>query len=934
MRTLLTTLIIFISVGLFAQNPPNSSNINTAPNKHTLVKYKRVGDVLYVDYDWYTAGAGSEYPVSYAGTVYYVSNDGSDTNDGLTTSTPFQTTTKANTLALSPGDAVLFNSTDSFDGYVAVNNSGNGVNPITIGAYGVNSSKPKIYGSQAITGWSLYSGSIYQATFATAITQLFVDGVRMQVARYPSTGYAFIDTVKTTSSFVCNDLDAGVDYTGAKWIGRTNLYAMPTVSVIGSSSKTITLASAPSGGLTVDTEGFILVGKLEFLTQPGQWYSDGTTVYVWMPESDSPSGHVVRGSTLDYGVTVSSKNYVTIKDLEVLHSKTRGINLSACDYAIVDNNTVTYPEARGIYSVSGGDYITISDNTVVGANNMGIEVFTANSTVIDNSVDSTALFDNLGLTGLGSWYMGSGIYVEGNDNTIQYNDVRESGYNGIQFAYRNTVDKNYILNCNLTKDDGGGIYTAAPDAYPSAISIGSVITNNIIDGSYGTQEGFTTYTYPFGEGIYLDQWAGGVTVDGNTVTNTSSNAIYSHYGYDHIITNNTLFRNKIGIFTKYQGDGIEINNNTIYGFSRDLNDNQSEQMIWSFGTTTAPTIDTNIYINHYKSADIFMLEAATYNFAGWKTASSQDAQSTADTVALTAGYSERILYNNGKTAKTFYINNATPFDISGTPVTNFVLQPYTSKIVTGLALDCILDYSDVTAPSMTAFVIPSTDSTLTVSITTFTATGSQYLITESATTPSLSAAWTDTIPSVFTCSGYGAITLYAWTRDDAGNISTSLSDAVTITPVDVDLGYTDVYATLAFSDSRRAMPVTMTEDGQINSITMYHEAGKTGNFLFGVYSDVAGSPTTLLAYTAATAVSASEEWQTFDLTVPVSVSSGTTVWLCWVSNIGSTAIRNQSGVLGRKADLNYLYADGMPGSFGVSSLVFFDYSIYCTYTPE
>ena len=94
--------------------------------------------------------------------------------------------------------------------------------------------------------------------------------------------------------------------------------------------------------------------------------------------------------------------------------------------------------------------------------------------------------------------------------------------------------------------------------------------------------------------------------------------------------------------------------------------------------------------------------------------------------------------------------------------------------------------SDTVAPTVTGFSIPATSASLTVSITTFTATDNVgvtgYLVTESATAPSASAAgWRSSAPSSYTFTTSGTKTLYAWAKDAAGNVSTGLSATVTVT---------------------------------------------------------------------------------------------------------------------------------------------------------
>ena len=93
---------------------------------------------------------------------------------------------------------------------------------------------------------------------------------------------------------------------------------------------------------------------------------------------------------------------------------------------------------------------------------------------------------------------------------------------------------------------------------------------------------------------------------------------------------------------------------------------------------------------------------------------------------------------------------------------------------------------DVTAPTVTAFTIPTTSSSLTVSISSFTATDAVgvtgYIITESSTPPAYDAAgWSGSAPANYVFSSDGSKTLYAWSKDAVGNVSTSSNDSVTIT---------------------------------------------------------------------------------------------------------------------------------------------------------
>ncbi len=93
--------------------------------------------------------------------------------------------------------------------------------------------------------------------------------------------------------------------------------------------------------------------------------------------------------------------------------------------------------------------------------------------------------------------------------------------------------------------------------------------------------------------------------------------------------------------------------------------------------------------------------------------------------------------------------------------------------------------SDMTPPLITAFVIPSASSSLVITITSFTATDNVgvtgYLLTTTSTPPSpTGAGWTATPPGSYTFVSTGVKTLYAWAKDAAGNVSTGVSQTVSI----------------------------------------------------------------------------------------------------------------------------------------------------------
>jgi hypothetical protein len=97
--------------------------------------------------------------------------------------------------------------------------------------------------------------------------------------------------------------------------------------------------------------------------------------------------------------------------------------------------------------------------------------------------------------------------------------------------------------------------------------------------------------------------------------------------------------------------------------------------------------------------------------------------------------------------------------------------------------------SDTTAPVVTAFTTPATSASLTVPISSFTATDAVgvtgYCINESATPPTSGSCsgsgWAGSAQTSFLFGSAGSKTLYAWAKDAAGNISDAATDGVEIT---------------------------------------------------------------------------------------------------------------------------------------------------------
>ena len=625
--------------------------------------------------------------------TYYISSKGNDQNSGTNENQPWKTLDKINKNNLLPGDQVLFLRGDEWHGKIEIKNSGTPDNPIIFGAYG-SGEKPVIYGSEEISGWSLYSENVYKTSVSAPIEQLFIDGIRARVARYPDRGYIYIDSKLTETQFSSTELDGNIDYTGAKWYGRTIYWDGVLRDIVSSSFQTLTINKEPEGKLGKD-EGFFLMNKLEFLTENGEWYYDASEKVLYVLMEDSPINHKVTGSIYSNGFVLTNVNYITVNNFDVREQSENGFYLHSNKGITLDSNEISYPEKYGI-SAEGNTY-KITNNIIRNANAGGMWIWGANSLISNNIIDKTAVFIEIGLKGTTAPNGGSGAEISGDNNIIEYNVIENSNYNGLFFRGKSEIRFNFINNSCLYKDDGGGIYTGTHGSLAK-------IHHNVITNSIGNPEGYTS-TRSLAEGIYIDEVAQDVIVEFNTIQNVGNSGIKLHNIGGIQVNNNTIFNARYGFFCDlYVGAPSIIENNIVYMISNE-NDYEPRPLFVRVGTYNSK-FDLNDYVNPYLNFTSKTFKSTGpfdfFDFTQWQEETNQDIHSTLIDIKLNSEEKEKLFYNISKEIKSYNLNGASARDIYGNVISDtFVLQPYTSKILIGENLDGITEI--LTETSMQSF---------------------------------------------------------------------------------------------------------------------------------------------------------------------------------------------------------------------------------------
>jgi uncharacterized repeat protein (TIGR01451 family) len=704
-------------------------------------------------------------PARAANTTYYVSmTDGGDSNNGLTTGAPFKTIAKVNTLNLQQGDKILFKCGDVWRGeMLLVTKSGASGNPITYGSYPASdcANKPILSGTQPIGSWSVYSGNIYVATLSAAtfpggINQLFRNGSRLTLGRWPNLDNGDGGYTTVSAQPAGNRLTSGTALPAGSWVGGTIhlkviRWSMVNRDITAQSGSTITLNKEVACPYTSNCTGwgFFINNSLNTLDREGEWYYDKANRKVYLYTTTNPNSSTIEGSVVlqtddrNWGaITIGTDLAAQVHDVVIDNFEIRGWHRSGIvsptnlhpdenSYLTIRNNTIRDVDDSGISLWSwvwgasdgqdgwrGGNNILIQNNVIDGANSFGIHTPSRVTTIEGNTIRNIGLIANLNEAGMGcgkDGYEGSctedgaglRIYVDkptrsGYGFTVQYNRFENIGAGGIQtFGHSSTFADNLFAGICVSKGDCGAINTFGSNVHDIQI------LSNIITDTIGNTDGaHPDFRALFGFGLYIDEHSANVTSSGNTIARSTGHGILYQNSTGNI-QNNTLFNNATA--TALWADQIDITGNSSVS---NHSGNILLAKINNAGTLAAGnagqlgTSDYNGFYHANRSNHIRI--GGDKTLAQWKLASSKDTHST-ELISSTLALAE-LFYNDTRSARTFTLNKPY-FDLSGNSVFGtLTLQPYTSKIL-------YPDLTPIPRLSIQASALPTARSGETITIT-------------------------------------------------------------------------------------------------------------------------------------------------------------------------------------------------------------------------
>ena len=529
------------------------------------------------------------------GTNYFVSvSSGSDSNNGTSASSPYKTIQKAAS-AMSAGDSCYILA-GVYRETVVPAYSGSAGAPITFLPY-MNQSVT-VTGADIFTGsWTIYSGSIYSAPAPANFSQIFVDSVMMNKARWPNTPAGDLLHMTTATAGTGTDyttlmdpqLPAGNWNNAYVWIQPGDgwgAYVVQITNYAAGSGFTFSTPIATSGDTNYEPRAgnpYYIFGSLSGLDTNSEWFLDTSAhvLYLWTPDGAPPTAHIVEAKSRNYAFDLSGLSYIKLYNLNVFSS---AINMNGSYYCVVDDCRMKYVdhyESMSGYTTGGGE-----TNYVSGGYN----------TYSNCEISQSA---------------GCGIYIQGYDNTVTNCLIHDTGYMGSNHAAIMTEGGSgaptfgHILTHNTIYNTGRfGIYHPSTTqekilyndiSYPGLLSkdCGPIY-------SFGLDAQYTEISYnwvhdnytKYGAGIYLDNGTNNQLVHHNVAWNLSGTGIVLNTpSENNRIYNNTLI-NCLNSFSYYgnaaQGLGnIQDQSGTI------VENNLADMSTASFCTGYPPTVSNN-----------------------------------------------------------------------------------------------------------------------------------------------------------------------------------------------------------------------------------------------------------------------------------------------------------------------------------------------------
>lgn len=444
-------------------------------------------------------------------------------------------------------------------------------------------------------------------------TDLYVDGLRADLTRYPVTGglhktdienkgsqlfdgSAWFSAKPEDLSGISNIKDSIVSFCHY-WIDEHS----PVKSYDPETGK-LTLEYKTRFNITGDIE-YYLENVPQYFTEPNQWYLDrvaGMVYYIPRCPDQTVENIVVHAPKISklFEVKGDAENGRCVENLRLRNltfAYTRGDYASGLGVEGDNNGTAYASDAQAVSNADGsvsfeGVHCCFVENCRMV--NFGVHGFVIKEGCDGIRIEDSYIFDGGagGIKIIGSpsngalWGRTHGNKITGNtikhcgrrylsacgvlimhsyENEISHNEISDLLYTGIScgwvWGYSDSVTRDNHISKNHIYNLGQGLLSDMGGVYLLGLQPGTVVSGNLIHDIKSREYG--------GWALYTDEGSSFITLENNICYNTSDNSYHQHYGSMNTVRNNIFAFSKgemIRVTRTEEHLSIIFENNIIY----------------------------------------------------------------------------------------------------------------------------------------------------------------------------------------------------------------------------------------------------------------------------------------------------------------------------------------------------------------------------------
>ena len=383
-------------------------------------------------------------------------------------------------------------------------------------------------------------GSSYEGGTGIGQAELFINGERMELSRYPNvtaeenflhvgenddvTVFTVQDQYKETvkeraTNWQTEDIHISA-YLSYDWA-----HGSFPIANIDADTATVTMAQKNNYGIE-DGGRFYFYNVFAETDAPGEYYIDRENCVLYhYPTEDFETAYLVVSVSDKNLISGTDLSFVTFSGIYFTATRVNGITISG-DHITIDNCKINGIRRNGI--VINGSDIAVKNSEIFCIGDSAIVVSGGNLDTLtpsDNLVYNNHIYR---WAQLGRTYE-EAVSILGCGVTVSHNEIHDAPHQAITWqAPDNVIEYNEVYDVCFETSDCGALYAGRRlDRY------GTIIRYNYIHDIGGSE-------YAMAFAIYWDDGLSGQTAYGNIIANITSCGINVGGGRDNVIENNLI----------------------------------------------------------------------------------------------------------------------------------------------------------------------------------------------------------------------------------------------------------------------------------------------------------------------------------------------------------------------------------------------------------